>query len=48
MDLKSDEIHDFPPMLSERTRPSAALLNDAIYVFGGLNEHRYMCHTVER
>lgn len=47
VDLKTKVIVDLPSLLSERSSASAQLLNDFIYVFGGLNQ-KSVLSTVER
>lgn len=48
IDLKSDEIVDLPPFMSSRSSPSAELINDSIYVFGGWGEQDGIVRTMER
>lgn len=46
--METDEITDLPPMISARSSPSAELLNDSVYVFGGTDRYSGSIGTVER
>lgn len=46
--LKTRNIVDLPPMISERISPSADVMSDSIFVFGGFHSNGAVVHSVER